>query len=136
MAALEDSHILAQIILLVINSLIGKTKSHKMEEQVENENDTKDSMLTQNKTVAPDRHMRAHLLVIGKYGSISYIISKQSMDIELSQPLLYPEKTALKGQAPFTTGLRCEAWRARPFHCFVCVGAPVQVQFFHLAVPW
>lgn len=33
-------------------------------------------MLTQNRTVAPDRHMRAHLLVKGKYGSISYIISK------------------------------------------------------------
>lgn len=60
-------------------------------------------MLTQNRTVAPDRHMRAHLLVMGKYGSISYIISKQSMDIEVSHPLLYPEKTALNGQAPLIT---------------------------------
>lgn len=54
-------------------------------------------MLTHNRTVAPDRHMRAHLLVMGKYGSISYIVSKQSMDIGVSHPLLYPEKTALKG---------------------------------------
>lgn len=28
-------------------------------------------MLTHNRTVAPDRHKRAHLLVMGKYGSIS-----------------------------------------------------------------
>lgn len=41
-------------------------------------------MLTHNRTVAPDRHVRAHLLVIGKYGSISYIISKQSMDTGVS----------------------------------------------------
>lgn len=53
-------------------------------------------MLTQNRTVAPDRHKRAHLLVMGKYGSISYITSKQSMDIRVSHPLLHvPEKTAL-----------------------------------------
>lgn len=56
-------------------------------------------MLTQNRTVAPDRHMRAHLLVMGKYGSISYITSKQSMDNEVSHPALYPEKT-VKGQTP------------------------------------
>lgn len=57
-------------------------------------------MLTQNRTVAPDRHMRAHLLVTGKYGSISYVTSKQSMDMEVSHPALYPEKTAVKGQTP------------------------------------
>lgn len=38
---------------------------------------TKSTMLTQNTTVAPDRHKRAHLLVTGKYGSISWITSKQ-----------------------------------------------------------
>lgn len=32
---------------------------------------TNSAMLTQNTTVAPDRHKRAHLLVTGKYGSIS-----------------------------------------------------------------
>lgn len=32
---------------------------------------TESTMLTQNTTVAPDRHKRAHLLVTGKYGSIS-----------------------------------------------------------------
>lgn len=53
-------------------------------------------MLTHNRTVAPDRHVRAHLLVMGKYGSISYFISKQSMDTAVSNLLLYPEKTALK----------------------------------------
>lgn len=59
-------------------------------------------MLTQNRTVAPDRHVRAHLFVMGKYGSISYIIGKQSMDTGVSNPLLYPEKTAPKGQVPLS----------------------------------
>lgn len=60
-------------------------------------------MLTQNRTVAPDRHMRAHLLVMGKYGSISYVTSKQSMDMGVSHPALYPEKSAVKGQTPGRT---------------------------------
>lgn len=38
---------------------------------------TTSTMLTQNTTVAPDRNKRAHLLVTGKYGSISWITSKQ-----------------------------------------------------------
>lgn len=66
----------------------------------------KDTMLTQNTTVAPDRHMRAHLLVTGKYGSISYITSKQSMGIRVSHLLLCPEKTTLKGQVPLITSSR------------------------------
>lgn len=56
-------------------------------------------MLTHKTTVAPERHKRAHLLVTGKYGSISYIMTKQSMDTAVSNHLLYPEKTAL-GQVP------------------------------------
>lgn len=55
----------------------------------------KDTNLTQNRTVAPDRHMRAHLLVTGKYGSNSYIISKQNTGV--SHRFLYPEKMAPKG---------------------------------------
>lgn len=41
-------------------------------------------MLTQKTTVAPERHKRAYLLVMGKYGSISYTISKQSMSTAVS----------------------------------------------------
>lgn len=48
--------------------------------------------------MAPDRHMRAHLVVTGKYGSISYIITKQSTDTGVSHALLYLEKMAPKGQ--------------------------------------
>lgn len=46
------------------------------ESQLDSSRYTKDTMLTHNRTVAPDRHERAHLLVMGKYGSISYIMSK------------------------------------------------------------
>lgn len=72
--------------------------THRVKEQVEEESslDQVYTMLTHNRTVAPDRHVRAHWLVMGKYGSISYIISKQSMDTGVSHPLLDPEKTALK----------------------------------------
>lgn len=58
------------------------------------------------------------------------------MDKGVSDPLLYPEKTALKGQVPLiTTGLRCEAERS-PSHSSFCVGGSVYIQFFYLAVSW